>query len=288
MPQIEREGTYRGHATEVAVNTTKNGFPQLVLKFVADEWYGEADDASEASWVPWAEYEADIIGYFVLFGAKGKCLNFEQVQKAFPNWSGASFADLDQLDVTDSKLQLRVEWEEYEGKENLKAVWIDAADAVPGSAGLQKLDSTALKTLDAKFAGQMGGKKTTPKKAPKGKPTLPPTRTPKVEKPEAIIEEPKAETAAPVEAPPTSAKKPARGKKKAKGSGLAASCTREEAWSKVCELKMASVTDDQLSAAWVEIADKVAGEDTDPADITTEQWATIRDEVLTVIPSIPF
>lgn len=283
MSQIDREGTFRGHALELAVNTTKNGFPQLVIKFAADELH----DEETREWEPWAEYEQEIIGYFVLFGAKGKCLNFEQVQKAF-GWDGVSFAGLDQLEGLDNiVLQLRVEWDEYDGVKNLKAVWIDAADAVPGGAGLRKIDTTVLKAMDVQYAGQMGTKKITPKKAPKGKPTAPPKKgkpKPKVEEP---TPEPDLVDDSPIATSPP-APRARRSKKKETGSGLPDSCTREEAWGKVCELKMASVTDDQLSEAWVATVDTIAGEDTDPNDVTPEQWAEIRNNVLDAIPSIPF
>lgn len=270
MAQIDREGTFRGHALELAVNTTKNGFPQLVVKFAAEELH----NAEEAQWESWAEYAQEIIGYFVLFGAKGKCLNYEQVQKAL-GWDGVSFADLDGLeDLETRRFQLRVEWDEYNGTKALKAVWIDAADATPGGAGLRKLEAPALTALDAKFAGQLGAKKITPKSAPKGKPKVPasPEKAPQAEPPKT--------------SPPARARRTKE--ENDGGSGLPTSCSREDAWAKICELKMASVTDDQLSEAWVATIDKVVGADVDGSDISSDQWATIRDKVLDTIPSIRF
>lgn len=282
MNPIDRPGTYRGHPTEVAVNTTKNGFPQLVIRLAADDLY----DGETSEWTPWSEYGQDIIGYFALFGAKGKCLNFEQVQKAL-GWDGASFANLDQLEDLEARTcQFRVKWDKYNGTTALKVSWIDAADATPGGAGLRKVDTTVLTALDAQYAGQLVRKKITPKKAPTSKPVLPSAAKPTLtaEKPVAETTPETVEESKPADAPPPP--RATRGKKT--GGGLPTSCSHEGAWGKVCELKMASVTDDQLSAAWLKAVDTVAGEDVDVEDVTQDQWATIRDQVLDVIPSMPF
>jgi len=295
---INRPGTYRGYASECAVNTTKNGFPQLVLRFVAKEFYDvDAEFGEEPSWVDWSEYEADLVVYFVLFGAKGKCLNFEQVQKAL-DWDGVSFSDLDQSDWSSTEFQVNIEEEEFEGTRRLKGKWIDAHDASPGGMGLRKLEAPALAALDAQFAGQLTGKKITPKKAPKGKPIVPPKEK---SKPKAKAPEPESESGpeSELESESTVIPEPAlpkaevphratRSKSKNKPEDWPESCSRDAAWQKVCELKMASVTDDALSAAWLESVDAIAGPDADVSDVTEEQWGKIRNKVLEVIPSIPF
>jgi len=289
---INRPGTYRGRASEVAVNTTKNGFPQLVIRFEADEYYDEnAEFGEQPDWVNWTEYEADLVVYFVLFGEKGKCLNFEQVQKAF-NWDGTSFSSLDQGDWGDTAFQVRIESEEYDGVVRLKGKWIDAYDASPGAQGLKKLDTPALAALDAQFAGQMAGKKVTPKKAPKGKPVVPPKAKPKSKskpKPKVKQEDPVVEQDTPSDPKPQPEVPHRATRSKDKEKEWPSFCSRDVAWQKVCELKMASVTDDELSAAWLGSIDSVTGDpDIDVDDITEKQWAAIRDKVLEIIPSIPF
>lgn len=293
--QIDRPGTYKGTLMEWGVSTTKNGFPQLVCRLKATELY----DEDEGVWQNWTEYNLDLVAYFVLFSNKGPCLNHQQIQQAL-GWDGSSFATLDGSDWSACVVQFRVEWHEYDGNKTLRVDWIDAHDAEPGRT-IKKLDDKALQALDAKF--RTAAKPAAPASAaPKGRPTPPPPPapaapadpTPTAENgaeapPATTAPTPTAPSGSPSD-PPAAAKKKTAGKKKGKktGTGLAKTCTKTEAWGKVVELKVDTVTDEQLAEAWLAACDEVTGEESDEEKITPEQWAMIRDKTLDRIDHLPF
>lgn len=290
MPAIDRPGTFRGMLTEHAASQTKNGFPQLVCRLKATEYY----DEDAGVWQNWTEYDMDIVAYFVLFSNKGPCLNYKQVQLAL-GWDGGSFASLDGGDWSTCVVQFRVEWHEYDGNKTLRVNWIDAQDAEPGRT-IKKLDAKDLQALDAKFRTAV--KPATPASAPKGRPTPPPPPatadpTPAAENeaapaPATAAPTPDAPSGAPSDPPAAAKKRKKKSKKDATVTGLPTACTKIDAWGKVAELKTDTVTDEKLAEAWLAACDEVAGEDSDEGKITTEQWATIRDKTLDRIDHLPF
>lgn len=288
LTTIDRVGTFRGTPQEWAVNTSTNGFPQFVCRFMATEFY----DSENEVWMPWTEYGMEITAYLVLFGNKGPCLNHTQVQKAL-GWDGASFAALDSADWSTAVVQFRVEDHEYQGQTKKQVSWIDAHDAEPGTS-IKKLDSKGLKDLDAKFKAAKPAATAPASAAPKGKPATPPKppATPAAAKdptPDAndVPESPPSD--APSE-PPAAPKKGKKGKKDAEvdSTGLAKACSKTEAWAKVAELKLDEVTDDQLNEAWLESCGEILGEEGNEDDLTQSQWAAIRDKTLDRIPHCPF
>ena len=281
MPEIfDRVGTFRGRVMDHAVSETKNGFPQLVAKIEAVEYF----DPETEEWGDWSEYEMQITAFLVLFASKGPCLNYDQCQKAF-GWGGESFASLNDMDLSGVRFQFRVEDETYDNQTRRKVVWIDASDATPGQT-LKKLDAKGLQALDGRYAGQMGGKA----KAPAGKP---PTAAPKspakataptpAPEPEAdtTAEPPKSE-AAPPKAPPKG-----KGTKKSKPKG-STKMTKALAWKAVNEYKTKEVEDEALNEAWIASCEEVLGEDGDEDTATAEQWTAIQDATLDKIPYVPF
>ncbi|MCX7429400.1 MAG: hypothetical protein NTW96_27720, partial [Planctomycetia bacterium] len=241
MQAIDRVGTFRGRVTEHAVNTTKNGFPQLVGRFLAEEMW----DSDSKTWMPWSEYQQELVGYLTLFNADGPLLNAGQCRAAF-GWDGASLAELNDLDLSNLVIQFRIEEDDYKGTVTLRVNWIDQADANP-DRGIKKLDAASLKDLDGKFGL---GKKVAPAKAP-GKPAAPPKKAPP-----AKAADPTPTPAATPAAPPK-----APGKKSAPKAEApkVETMTKEEAWESVSKLKRDDVSDDQMLAAWMGACCRIQG-----------------------------
>jgi hypothetical protein len=176
MNAVDRPGTYKGTITEAAVTETKNGYPQFTGRFLAAEFY----DEETQTWVPWAAYSQEILGFFVLYTKKDEkwveLLNAQQIKKAL-GWDGASFADLANGDYSQTIVMFRVEPREYNGNTTLNVTWIDAADANP-TRQLQKYDATKLKELDGKFSGVLTGKTPKPVSAKPAGAVTPPKRVP--------------------------------------------------------------------------------------------------------------
>lgn len=153
MSLIKQAATYRGYAIDTGVSETKNGFPQYVMACQAVEVW----DEDESVWVDLtASEDVELTAYQCLFGGNGEpTRSAEQIIKIF-KWSGKSFTELANLDVSQIAFQFRVEDHEYDGKTTLQVAWIDVADAVPGRQ-MRKLDAAGVKDLDAKFAKGLKG-----------------------------------------------------------------------------------------------------------------------------------
>jgi len=262
MSLVDRTGTFRGVITDHAVSVTTNGYPQLVAQLQALEYY----DDDEKVWVDWSEYdERDITAYLVLFGGKDKeTLSCKQIKKV-TGWSGKSFAELNDMDVSNVQLQFRVVEHTYEGNTSMQVEWIDEFDVTPGRS-VRKLEKKELDELDAKYKPILtqtsGGP--TPAKAP-----ITPKAPPKVP----AHKKPITATEA-VEAAKNLLKVPAR------TEGPTGKCTKKEAWNNCVDLKDKSVTDQQLSEAWCAACEEIAGKKTPDSKITPEQWFLIQEAVM--------
>lgn len=260
MSLVDRTGTFRGVITDHAVSLTTNQFPQLVAQLQGLEYF----DDDEKVWVDWSEQEErEITGYFVLFGGKDKeTLTCKQIKKV-TGWSGKSFTELNDMDMSEVKLQFRVVEHTYNENTSMQVEWIDEYDATPGRS-VKKLEKKELAELDAKYkpvlTATSGG--ATPAKAPKKPRTAPkapkngpPTATEAVEAEKNLLKAP-ARTDVPT------------GKR-----------TKKEAWDNVVDLKDKGITDQQLSEAWCAACEKIAGKATLDSKITPEQWFLIQETV---------
>lgn len=279
MALIDRTSTFRGRIVDHGVSATKNGFPQWVAQLVALEIY----DAEEEKWVDWSQYDVnEITAYQVLFGGDGKAtLVVEQLRK-ITGWSGASFAELNNMDLKETKIQFRVEENTYQEKTSLQVSWIDEYDAVPGRT-VRKLSAEDLKALDTQYAKFLKPsakpvKAPTKPKAPTKvkaqgiKPTQPKGPVKKKGAKDPLGPPEKAElhehTQLPKTPPPPSSPDLPTG-----------NCTKAEAWSTVYELKAKKYDDEKIAKIWTKALLEVApGIEQD--DVTDEQWFLVREKVL--------
>lgn len=300
MGQLKQTGTFLFDIVEACICATKNGLPQWVANLKAVQAY---DDES-GQWVDYSQYEDnEILAYLVLFGKDGKSLlNAKQLQKAI-GWNGTSFEELDQMDYSGIQIQARLEEHEYEGKTSIRVQWIDHKDADPTRV-LQRLDSDALKKLNAKFASGMrelsGGPK--PKSVPVVPPT-PPVAPPIIPPPANPVTQvdPKAEAKAKYEdkkkrgkaaeakaqvtetkqTPPKPQMPPIPPKPKAIGIekyNLSPTCTQEEAWEACAKHRKTDMSDDDLGNIWLQIIGDIGGD-----EVVGEDWYKVRDGVLEIV-----
>ena len=277
MSLIDRASTFRGRIADHGVSKSSGGFPQLILQLAATEIY----DADEQAWVDWSEYDVnEIQAYLVLFGGKGETLNSQQVKKV-TGWDGLSFAGLAALDLSETKIQFRVEENTYEGKTSLQVSWIDEYDAEPGRT-VRKLDAAEMKALDAQYANMLksSGKKAAPTKAP-GKVTKANVKSTQPKGP--VIKKGAKDPLGPPAANP-SVPTPAEAKTTPPAPATnpnlpTGKCTKDEAWGTVYDMKDKSVTDEQIATIWTAALKEVAP-GVDQEKFTDEQWFAVREIVL--------
>ncbi len=272
MSLIDRAATFRGRITDHGVGKTKNEFPQWVAQLVALEIY----DEEEKVWVDWSSYDVnEIMAYLVLFGSKGETLTCQQVKKV-TGWDGLSFVGLEALDLSETKIQFRVEENTYDEKTSLQVSWIDEYDAEPGRT-VRKLDATEMKSLDAQYANMLksSGKTAAPTKA-KSKVTKASVKSTQPKGP--VIKKGAKDSLG----PPTTGATPTKTAPlppAANSSLPTGKCTKDEAWGTVYDMKAKNVTDEQIATIWTDAIKEVAP-GVDQEKFTNEQWFTVRQIVL--------
>lgn len=286
MSLIDRTGTFRGNILDHHVSKSSGGFPQWVAALQGAEFW----DETEKVWVPWADVEErDITGYFILYGSKNKkTLSAKQLEKV-TDWSGKTFTELENLDLSQLQVQFRVGTNEYEGNVSMQVEWIDTADATPGRT-VRALEAPELAALDAQYATIMeaGSGGATPAKAPdkpKDKPKIPVKKVEAKGKVEVKTKNTvtKVKPAAKLTATQAQAET-AQAKPAAPATGPpdlpTGHHTKDEAWGNCVDLKDKDCSDQKLAQAWVAAAEKVAGKGIADADVTDEQWFQIEQLVL--------
>jgi len=173
MSKIKNEGDYRGSILSSAAGLTKNDYPQAIVEVQAEEVYEKNETGGE--WVPLPEPFETLVAYLVLIGKDGTMTKgAESVQSAM-GWSGRTFAELNDKDFSDTKIQFRVEENEYPpGNFKMQIRWINSFDVDPNRS-IKKLDKAVIKNLDAKHGAAL---RSFSKKAPKktaASPATPPT-----------------------------------------------------------------------------------------------------------------
>lgn len=254
-------GTYRGSIIDHGLSLTKNDYPQWIATLHAEEYW----DEEEKVWVSWTDRtDTDITARLVLAGSnEQEIFHCKNLEKAI-GWDGESWKSLAELDLTETKIQFRVEEHIYNEVISLQVAGINHYDAEPGHT-IQKLNAPEIKDLDAKFASFFRKRKGEKKPIkPIGKPIIP--------KPETD------ETRPNLPSPP---------EKKTKGKKVKG-CTQQEAWKACKKAKDESVSDKQLAEVWLQTVETLAPNG-DEEQMNNELWARVRDIVVEQVKSdIPF
>lgn len=278
MSLISQVGTFLGYAPIHGVDTTKNGYPQLVLQCEATHFYDEeVEDYIEVD-------GQELRAYLVLYGKEGKPIrNCEQVKKVF-GWDGASFQALAEMNISETRFLFRVEENTYNENTTLQVSWIDDDEASP-TRQISSLNTKDLQTLDTKFGLVKAGKKGATKPKPTGKPAPPKTSTKKTtakDKTSTKKTETKTATEATTPAPTTGPPIPVT-KTEEKKTG---STTREAAWEYIAEsIPVAVLSDEDRAIAWTEAIEKIHGGPDDDT-LTPEEWFAVQELVLS--ENLPF
>jgi hypothetical protein len=290
MGQIDRVGTFRGYILDKSLDSTKNGFPQAILRLQAAEMY----DPETKQWLDWSKYdETEITAYLVLNDKAGeRNRNFEQLMKAL-GWSGTSSAEFEEADYSKIAIQFKVKLDTYNGKTRLQVSWIDHADADP-SGSLRHLDAQGLKALEAKWPKLFKPTTGAPKAVPTSKPSAPPVvaAAPAVVAPAPTplptdVAVKQAEAAAPaVDPDPTPDSEAVPNTGIAAHLNLPATCANaQEAYDHViANYSKTEFTEAQVQEAWLRTVEDLGGE----AGVEQDHaWANVRDIVLETMTDNP-
>jgi len=236
----DRDGRFKAAVAERGVGESgQNNLATFACEFKLLE------ELVNGEWLS-LDQDFEITGYFFLEKKDGS-LNTSQIdalKRAF-GWDGRDPFWLQDADMADRIVQVKLAFEEYEGKQKIKVKYVDSEDATGG--GVRKADDQVRKAvntrLGSKFRALAGG---TPAPAPKpaGKPAAPAAR-------------PAVKSAPPAAAP--------------QGASV------EQAWSVFAAACSPEWTQAQLDAEWFRVlGELVPGKK--PEQFTPVEWARVVTE----------
>ena len=250
-----REGLFNAHAAEVGVDETgPNKLATCIIKF---KLYEELQASGE-----WADCAADnfeITGYFYLEKKDGS-LNSITIDalKAALGWDGRDPFWLQETDLSQHAVQLKLAFEEYNGKTRLKVQYLNPFGST-GTGGVTKADGAAKTAIRNRLGSKLralAGPAQKPAQ-PAAPPNLPPAK-------------PKAPPVPPTPAAEAPAPEPA--------AAPGPDGTMAQAWEefiKHCDGE--KWTQDAVEQEWFRIlAELFPGKQ--PDALSPTEWAVMRDQ----------
>jgi len=256
-----REGLFNAYPVEIGIDET--GPNHLATCIVRFQLYEELQLTGE--WADCAAEQWEITGYFYMEKKDGS-LNTIAIDalKAALGWDGRDPFWLQETDLSDHPVQVKLGFEEYGGKTRIKVQFLNPFGST-GGGGVTKADDAMRRTIANRLgpklraiAGptQAPAKPAGPPKKPSAKPKAQPTPPPA-----APIAEPSPAAAEEAEAPrdPQAA-------------------TLEEAWAEFCKHCPQEKWDQAaVEAEWFRIlAELFPGKQ--PDELSAAEWAQMRDE----------
>ncbi len=168
MPNIDREGIFRGEVVEAVMRQPKEGSASSImgLKIRIEQMLGEHNQ-----WVEWSSYGFEVYADVVIVRKNGELHEngCSQLRDAF-GWDG----DLDNLPT--GRCSFTVKADEYEGKTRYKADWINPYEYVP--QGMKAADEATIQSMKATIGPKLRAFFGATKPLNPPKPTTPPSPPP--------------------------------------------------------------------------------------------------------------
>ncbi|HNQ22468.1 MAG TPA: hypothetical protein PKK06_05180 [Phycisphaerae bacterium] len=280
-----REGLFNAYPAEIGIDETgPNNLATCIVRF---ELYEELQPSGE--WEDCADEHWELTGYFYLEKKDG-ALNTITIDalKAALGWDGRDPFWLQETDLSAHAVQVKLGFEEYEGKTRIKVQYLNPF----GSSGgvVRKANDATRRTISNRLGSKLRAlsgpapakpaKPAAQPKLPPAKPKAPVAAVPADQKPAAgkpapplAAPDPKPDSAAPTMPEPTPP--PAEPPEAPRDPHAA---TMEEAWAEFCK-QCSPPNWDQASveAEWFRVlAELFPGKQ--PRELSPTEWAVMRDE----------
>lgn len=219
-------GTFLAEANDATVIESKEGAISVGFHFVCDEGHGE------------------INGFQGLIGKDGTVnqVGLKILKEAWPGWDGTDpYWFQDPQNLLGVKVSIVLDWEEYNGKQNLRVKYINNPDK-PASGLPKSMDRASfMQRHGARMRAVAGGVAV--------KPSNPAIRPPSITK-----------------TPNT----------KTQPTGAVGASSVKEAWETLCSVRTGE-SEETINAEWTEVVDRVSG-GKHTNDITPQEWFTIKNK----------
>ena len=259
-----REGLFNAYPVEIGIDETgPNNLATCIIRF---KLYEELQPSGE--WDDCASDNFEITGYFYLEKKDGS-LNTVTIDalKAALTWDGRDPFWLQEAELSEHPVQVKLGFEEYGGKTRIKVQYLNPFGST-ASGGVSKADDATRRSIRNRLGSKlraMSGPTQAPAQPakPAGPPKLPPA------KPKA---QPAAAPTAPAAPTPEAPSPPAAAPRDPQAATL------EEAWAEFCKHCPSPKWDQSaVEAEWFRIlAELFPGKQ--PDELSPAEWAAMRDE----------
>jgi hypothetical protein len=259
-----REGLFNAYPVDIGIDETgPNNLATCIIRF---KLYEELQPSGE--WADCLTDNFDITGYFYLEKRDGSLntVTIDALKNAL-GWDGRDPFRLQEVDLSQRAVQVKLAFEEYGGKTRLKVQYLNPFGST-GGGGVTKADDATRKSitnrLGPKFRATAGPAQApaTPAK-PGATPKLPPAK-------------PKAQPATPP--PPAPKPEPAPAQPETPADPQAV--TMEEAWAEFCaayeKLGPNGSPEDRQQQWFAILAKLFPGRQ--PRELSPQEWAAMRDQ----------
>ena len=256
-----REGLFNAYPVEVGVDET--GPNKLATCIINFRLYEELQPSGE--WADCSDEQFEVTGYFYLEKRDGSLntITLDSLKSAL-GWDGRDPFWLQEADLSQHPVQVKLAFEEYGGKTRIKVQFLNPFGSTAGG-GVSKADDATRRTISNRLGSKLravAGPAQAPTK-PAGPPKLPPAK-------------PKAKPAPPPAAPKNEPAPPVAGAEEAPRDPDAS--TLEEAWGEFCKHCPPEKWDQAaVEAEWFRIiAELFPGKQ--PDELSAAEWAVMRDQ----------
>jgi len=236
----DREGLFHAYPAEIGVDETgPNDLATAIIRFRIFE------ELKNGDWLDCFDEGLEIVGYFYLECRDGSLNNISiDALKAAMGWDGRDPFWLQETDLSESPVQVKLGFETYNDKTRIKVQFLNPYGSTGG--GVSKADDTTKATirnrLGSKFRSVAG-----PAPASTAKPSPP---------------------ASPSRKPPAKPPTPEPNQTEA---------TMDDAWAEFCRHCKDEWTQEQIEGEWFRIIAELFG-GKQPDELSGIEWATMRDE----------
>lgn len=146
----DRDGLYHAYPANIGIDETgANELATCIINFHLFE------ELIQGQWVDRASENLDITGYFYLEKRDGT-LNTAAIDslKAALGWDGRDPFWLQETDLAEHPVQVKLGYEEYDGKTRLKVRFLNPYGAAPGG-GVSKADAAARKAISTRLGSKL-------------------------------------------------------------------------------------------------------------------------------------
>lgn len=166
--RLDRPGIFHAYPTAIGLDQTKSGLASVNISFAVFE------EKQNGEFIDVSNEQMTTIGYFCIEKKDGTIndFNIEAIRQSL-GWNGQAISWLEDTDLRNHPVQITVDWQTYQGKENLKVQFLNPYGSTRGNGGVTRSDDKTRRTIESRIGAKLrahAGGTSSPAPIPKERP----------------------------------------------------------------------------------------------------------------------